>query len=393
MFKDLIAKNILNMKIISGFEMKQKAKKFENEGNKVIHLELGEPDFKTPNNICQAAASAILKGETHYTPPLGLLALREEIARYVKDFKMIKTESKNIVVTPGAKPILYYTFLTFVKTSDEVIITDPGFPIYKVLTKFMGGVPVPLKTSEKNSFKLTLEDIIPLVTSKTKLLILNSPNNPTGAIIEEKELRKIADFLKDKNIIVISDEIYDRLYFEDDKLISIASLPHMQNKTIIIDGFSKAYAMTGWRLGYGVMHESIAKIFNRLIVSSNSCTNTFIQYAGIEAYSGPQDEVEIMKNEFKARRDLLVDGLNSIPRVSCSLPSGAFYAFPNFKAYGKSSNELVDYFLEEAYISSLPGSTFGVDLEGYVRFSFATDRDNLNEALNRIEAALKKVGI
>ena len=393
MFKDLIVENVLDMNIVSGFEMRQKAKKFEDEGNKVIHLELGEPDFKTPDNICQAAARTLLKGETHYAPPLGLPALREEIARYVKGYKGVAAEGKNVVVTPGAKPILYYTFLTFITPGDEVVIADPGFPIYKVLTKFMGGVPVPLKAKEENSFRLTLEDLVPLVTSKTKLLILNSPNNPTGAIIEEKELRKIAGFLRDKNIIILSDEIYDRLYFEDDKLVSIASLSQMQDKTIILDGFSKAYAMTGWRLGYGVMHESIAKVFNPLIVASNSCTNTFIQYAGVEAYRGPQDEVEIMKKEFKSRRDLLVNGLNSIPKVSCSLPSGAFYAFPNFRAYGKSSDELVDYFLEEAYISSLPGSTFGINLEGYVRFSFATDRGNLNEALNRLEAALKKVGV
>lgn len=393
MFEDLMAKNVLDMKIVSGFEMKQKAKKFENEGKKIVHLELGEPDFTTPINICQAASNALKKGETHYAPPLGIPKFREEIALYIKKYKGIDVESKNIVVTPGAKPILFYTFLTFVKPGDEVIITDPGFPIYSVLTKYIGGINVPLQAKEENSFRLTLEDLLPLVTSKTKLIILNSPNNPTGAIIEAEELRKIADFLKDKNIIILSDEIYDRLYFGEDKLVSIASFPGMKEKTIILDGFSKTYAMTGWRLGYGVMHESIVKAINPLIVASNSCTNTSIQYAGIEAYKGPQIEVENMKKEFKARRDLLVNGLNSLPKVSCSLPDGAFYAFPNFKAYGKSSTELVDFLLEDAYISSLPGSTFGVNLEGYVRFSYATSRDNINEALNRLESSLKKVGV
>lgn len=393
MFEDLIAKNVLDMKIVSGFEMKQKAKKFEDEGNKVIHLELGEPDFTTPTNICDAAIEALKKGETHYAPPLGIMPLREEIASYVKKYKGVEVESKNVVVTPGAKPILYYTFLTFVQPGDEVIITDPGFPIYKVLTKYMGGIPVPLKAKEENSFRLTLEDLIPLVTDKTKLLVINSPNNPTGAIIEANEIKRIGEFLRDKNIIVLSDEIYDRLYFGDDKLLSIASVPGMKDKTIILDGFSKTYAMTGWRLGYGVMNEEIIKKINPLIVSSNSCTNNFIQYAGIEAYKGSQIEVENMKQEFKKRRDLLVNGLNSLPKVSCSLPDGAFYAFPNFKSYSKSSEELVDFFLEEAYISSLPGSTFGTDLDGYVRFSYATSRDNLNEALNRLESSLKKVGV
>lgn len=391
MFKKLMNQNVLDMHIVSGFEMKQKAKIFEDQGNKVIHLELGEPDFNTPANITQAGIEAMNRGESHYSPPLGLLPLRKEIAKYAKNYKGIEAKTENIVVTPGAKPILFYTFLTFVNLGDEVIIPNPGFPIYKVLTKYMGATPVPLKGTEENNFRITLKDLEPLVTDKTKLIILNSPNNPTGSIIEQKEVKAIAEFLRDKDIIVLSDEIYDRLYFGDEKIISIASFPHMQEKTIVLDGFSKAYAMTGWRLGYGIMHESIAKAFNPLIVASNSNTNTFIQYAGIEAYQGPQDEVEKMKEGFKARRDIFVGGLNSIPHVSCVIPDGAFYAFPNFKWFGKSSDELTNYILENAYIASLPGSTFGVDLEGYVRFSYATSRANLNEALNRLESALKKV--
>ncbi|MDD2371011.1 MAG: pyridoxal phosphate-dependent aminotransferase [Firmicutes bacterium] len=391
MFKKLMNQNALDMHIVSGFEMKQKAKKFEDQGNKVIHLELGEPDFNTPTNITQAGIDAMQRGESHYAQPLGILPLKEEITRYVKKYKGVITNPGNVVVTPGAKPILFYTFLTFVKPGDEVIIPNPGFPIYSVLTKYMGATPVPLKATEDNKFRITLKDLEPLVTSKTKLIILNSPNNPTGSIIEKKEIEAIAEFLRDKDVMVLSDEIYDRLYFGDEKIISMASIPHMKEKTILLDGFSKTYAMTGWRLGYGIMHESIARVFNPLIVASNSCTNTFIQYAGIEAYKGPQDDVETMKAEFKARRDLLVGGLNSIPHVSCVLPDGAFYAFPNFKYFRKDSNEMSNYILENAYISSLPGSTFGEDLDGYVRFSYATSRANLNEALNRLESVLKKV--
>ena len=391
MFEKLMAENARSMHIVSGFEMKQKAKKYEDMGEKVIHLEIGEPDFRTPDNIAKAAIRALEEGHSHYAPALGIPALRQEIAKYVKEYKGIEAAASNVVVTPGAKPILYYTFMAFVTPGDEVIIHDPGFPIYDVLTKYTGGISVPLRAKEENRFRITLEDLEPLVTPKTKLIILNSPNNPTGSIIEEKEVLRIAEFLKDKDLIVLSDEIYDRLYYGEGKVLSLASIPHLRDKTIVLDGFSKTYAMTGWRLGYGVMHESIAKVFNPLIVSSNSCTSSFTQYAGVEAYQGPQDEVARMKEEFRARRDLLVNGLNSIPHVSCSMPDGAFYAFPNFRWFGKSSDELSNILLEQAYISSLPGSTFGVDLEGYVRFSLGCARENLDEALNRLESVLKKV--
>ena len=391
MIHHLLAQNAAGMHIVSGFEMKQKAKKFEDLGEKVIHLEIGEPDFHTPDNITQAAIRALEEGHSHYAPALGIPALRETIARYVGEWKGIQAGPGNVVVTPGAKPILYYTFMTFVCPGDEVIIPDPGFSIYGVLTRYREAVPVPLKAKEENNFRITLEDLIPLVNDKTKLLILNSPNNPTGSIIEEEEIRRIAEFLADKDIMILSDEIYDRLYFGEGKIISLGSFPALREKTIVLDGFSKTYAMTGWRLGYGVMDEAVAKVFNPLIVSSNSCTNTFIQYAGVEAYQGPQREVEVMKEEFRARRDLFVGGLNSIPGVSCSMPDGAFYAFPNFRSFGLNSDEMTDYLLENAFISSLPGNSFGEDLEGYVRFSYATDRANLEEALNRLESVLGKL--
>ena len=390
MFEHLMTQKARDMHIVSGFEMKAKARRIEEAGRKVVHLELGEPDFATPANIVEAGIRALREGHSHYAPALGILPFREEIARYVREWKGVEAKASNVVVTPGAKPILYYTFMAFINPGDEVIIPDPGFPIYQVLTRFAGGVPVPLKAREEKSFRITLEDLEPLVTEKTKLVILSSPGNPTGAVIPEGEIQRIGEFLRDKDLMVLSDEIYDRLYFTPEQPRSVAAVPGMQGKTIILDGFSKTYAMTGWRLGYGIMHEDVAKVFNPLIVSSNSCTNTFIQYAGIEAYQGGQEEVEAMKEAFRSRRDLLVNGLNAIPGVTCSLPDGAFYAFPNFRHFGKSSDELVEAFLEEAAISSLPGNTFGTDLEGYVRFSYATDEENLLEALNRLESLLQK---
>lgn len=387
----LLNKSLTEMHIVSGFEMKQKAKAFEERGEKVIHLEIGEPDFTTPQNIIDAAVAALQRGETHYAPALGIPALRQALSEYANKAKGLKTTSKNIMVTPGAKLILYYTFMGFVKPGDEVIIPNPGFPIYQALTKYMGATSIPLKASEENNFRITANDLIPLVTEKTKLIILNSPNNPTGAIMEKEELEKIAAFLQDKDVVVLSDEIYDRLYFTNEAPVSIASFPHMAEKTIILDGFSKTYAMTGWRLGYGIMPEIIAAKLNPLMVASNSCTNTFIQYAGIEALKNTDSEVAMMKASFKHRRDLLVNGLNNLPHVTCTIPDGAFYAFPNFRHYGLGSDELCAYMLENAFISSLPGSTFGVDLEGYLRFSFATSEENILEALNRLETALIKL--
>ena len=248
-----------------------------------------------------------------------------------------------------------------------------------------------LKGTEENGFRVKAEDLFPLVNEKTKLLILSSPNNPTGALIEKEEMAKMAAFLKDKNIVVLSDEIYDRLCFDGKEPVSIVSFPGMAAKTIIVDGFSKSYAMTGWRLGYGVMPATIAKEINPLVVISNSCTATFTQIAGIEAYTGPQQAVEEMKAVFERRRNLLVNGLNQLPGVTCAMPDGAFYAFPNFRSYGMTSDEMCQYLLETAYITTLSGSTFGVDLDGYIRLSYATAEAILEESLNRLETALKKL--
>lgn len=392
MIEDLMLKSIKDLHVVSGFEMKQKAKKYEDEGHPVIHLELGEPDFNTPKNIRDAGVRAINEGKTHYAAALGMPAFRETIANYIQKQKNMPLVTKdNIVVTPGAKPILFYTFLSFVAPGDEVILPSPGFSNYQVMADMRQAKTVYLKGTEENGFRIKAEDLFPLVNEKTKLLILSSPNNPTGALIEEEEMAKMAEFLKDKDIVVLSDEIYDRLCFDNKKPVSIASFPGMAEKTIIVDGFSKSYAMTGWRLGYGVMPEAIVKKISPLVVISNSCTATFTQIAGMEAYQGSQNAVEEMKAVFEKRRNLLVNGLNQLPGVTCPMPDGAFYAFPNFKSYGKTSDEMCQYLLETAYLTTLSGSTFGVDLDGYIRLSYATDEVILSEALNRLESALKKL--
>ena len=392
MIENLMLKSIKDLSIVSGFEMKQKTKKYENEGYSVIHLELGDPDFNTPKNIKTAATKAIDEGKTHYTASLGIPAFRKIIASYIRKQKnMPFVIDDNIVVTPGAKPILFYTFLSFVKPGDEVIIQNPSFSNYKVMANMQQAKIIYLKGTEENGFRIKAEDLFPLVNKKTKLLILSSPNNPTGALIEKKEITKMAEFLKDKNIVILSDEIYDRLCFDGKKPVSIASLPGMAKKTIIVDGFSKSYAMTGWRLGYGVMPKAITKTINTLLTISNSCTATFTQIAGIEAYSGPQQAAENIKAIFEKRRNLLVNGLNQLPGVTCSMPDGAFYAFPNFKSYNMTSDKMCQYLLETAHIATLSGNTFGIDLDGYIRISYATEESILEEALNRLETALKKL--
>lgn len=392
MIENLMSKSIKDLHIMSGFEMRQKAKKFENEGHPIIHLELGDTDFNTPKNIRNAAKKAINEGNTHYVESFGIPEFRETIANYIKKQKnMPSVTANNILITPGTKPILFYTFLSFVKPGDEIIIPSPGFSNYKVMADMQKAKTIYLKGKEENRFRLKAKDLFPLVNKKTKLLILNSPNNPTGALIEKKEIIKMAKFLKDKNIIILSDEIYDRLCFDGNEPISIASIPGMAKKTIIADGFSKSYSMTGWRLGYGVMPESIVKKINSLVVISNSCTATFTQIAGIEAYNGSQQTIEDTKKVFEKRRNLLVNGLNQLPGVTCSMPDGAFYAFPNFKFYGMTSDKMCQYLLETVYIATLPGNTFGVNLDDYIRISYATDESILEEALNRLEAALKKL--
>jgi aspartate/methionine/tyrosine aminotransferase len=388
MFEHKLAKRMSRLGTETAFEVLAKAKKLEAQGKDIVHLEIGEPDFDTPTNIRAAAARALEAGFTHYTPAAGLPIARQTIADYVTRWKKVPSAPEEVVIVPGGKPIMFYVILALVEPGDEVLYPNPGFPIYESCINFAGGTAVPLPLLEKNDFRLDLDDLASKINERTKLIIINSPANPTGGLLTPVDIRQIADLVRGKDIIVLSDEIYDRMIYEGEPL-SIASLPGMKDHTVILDGFSKTYAMTGWRLGFGVMHPFLAEKVTQLMVNSNSCTAAFTQMAGVEALTGPQDDVLAMVEEFRARRDLVVAGLNAIPGVSCRLPKGAFYAFPNISSYGKPSRELAAYLLEEAGVATLGGTAFGAFGEGHLRLSYANSRENLAKAIDRIDKALK----
>ena len=379
------ADRMSNLGTETAFEVLAKAKKLEAEGKSIIHLEIGEPDFPTPQNICDAAIKSIQAGDTHYTASAGIPEVRNSISKYISRTRGIDVHPDEVVMTPGAKPIMFFAILALVNEGDEVIYPNPGFPIYESMIKFVGGVPVPVKLEETRNFAFNIEDFKKLITPKTKMVIINTPQNPTGGILTESEIRQIAEILKDReDIWILSDEIYSRLIFQGDHF-SITQIPGFRDRTIILDGFSKTYAMTGWRAGYGVMNVDLAKIIAQLMTNSNSCTNSMVQKACIEAYEGPQDSVEVMKEEFRVRRDIIVEGLNSIKGFSCIVPLGAFYAFPNISKTGLSSKELNDKLLYEGGVASLAGTSFGEFGEGYLRFSYANSRENIKEAIRRIK--------
>ena len=377
-----------NLGTETAFEVLAKAKKLEAEGKSIIHLEIGEPDFPTPENICEAAIRSIQAGDTHYTPSAGIPEMRNAIAKYINKTRGIDVHPDEVVMTPGAKPIMFFTILALVNEGDEVIYPNPGFPIYESMIKFVGGTPVPIKLEESMNFAFNIENFKKLVSPKTKMVIINTPQNPTGGILNESEIRQIAEILKDRpDIWILSDEIYSRLIFKGDHF-SITQIPGFKDRTIILDGFSKTYAMTGWRAGYGVMNVDLAKKIAQLMTNSNSCTNTVVQKACIEAYEGPQDSVDKMREEFMARRDIIVDGLNSIKGFSCIVPLGAFYAFPNITKTGYNSKELNDHLLYNGGVAALAGTSFGDYGEGYLRFSYANSRENIKEAIRRIKEVI-----
>ena len=375
----------------TAFEVLAKAKALEAQGKDVVHLEIGEPDFDTPRNIIDAGCKALTGGFTHYTPAPGMPAVRETIAQYIQQYKNVDAAAEEVVIVPGGKPIMFFSIMATVNPGDEVIYPNPGFPIYESVIKFVGAKPVPIPLREENGFRLDVKELAGLISPKTKMLIINSPGNPTGGVLTHEDVQAIADLVRGKGILVLSDEIYDRIIYSDQKPLSIASLPGMKDWTIILDGFSKTYAMTGWRLGYGVMHPEIAARIGQLMVNSNSCTAAFTQLAGQEALTGPQDEVERMVAEFKTRRDIIVNGLNAIPGVSCLSPEGSFYVFPNVKSFGKTCKELGEYLLNEAGVACLGGTAFGSYGEGYLRFSYANSVPNIEKALNRLDSALGKL--
>ena len=367
----------------SAFEVLARARALERQGREIVHLEIGEPDFDTPVHIRDAAKRALDSGATHYGPSAGLPELREAIAKDVGATRGIPVAPEEIVVTPGAKPIMYFVITALVNPGDEVIYPNPGFPIYESVINFVGGVPVPIPLREESGFGFDLDLLEKRASPRTKLIIVNSPQNPTGGVLDADQLGRIAEVARRHRIPVLADEIY-KSFLYDGEFASITRFPGMKDLVIILDGFSKAYAMTGWRLGYGVMPTALADHVTRLMVNSNSCTASFTQHAGIAALQGDQTPVAEMVAEFKRRRDLVVAGLNRLPGVTCRTPRGAFYAFPNVKALKEPSAAVAETLLNEAGVAVLGGSAFGEYGEGYLRLSYANSEANLEKALERM---------
>ena len=373
----------------TAFEVLVKARALEAKGRDIVHLEIGEPDFDTPTNIVEAAVDALHKGYTHYGPSAGLPPLREAIADDVSRSRGIKVKPEEVVVVPGGKPIIFFTMLALVEEGDEVIYPNPGFPIYESMINFLGAKAVPIPLREERDFRLDVNELKSLITDRTRLIIINSPQNPTGGVLNRQDIKDIAAAIGDRDIMVLSDEIYHRLLFEGEH-VSIASMPDFQSRTIILDGFSKTYAMTGWRMGYGVMRADLATHMARLMTNSNSCTASFTQMAGVEAVRGDQESVARMNKEFMRRRDYFAERINRIKGFSCKVPKGAFYMFPNIQKTGWKSKPLADTLLEEAGVAALSGTAFGALGEGYLRFSIANSIENIAKALDRVEEWVAK---
>ena len=375
----------------TAFEAAARARALEATGRDVIHLEIGEPDFDTPRHVSEAAARALLdEGQTHYTAATGIAPLREAIVADVKRWKGITTTPEQVVVTPGAKPIMFYAMLALIDDGDEVIYPNPGFPIYESMARYVGGSPIAAPLREENDFRMDVDEVAGRITERTRMLVLNTPNNPTGSVLTDDDIGRLAELAIEHDLVVLADEIYGRLQYEG-QLISIATLPGMAERTITLDGFSKTFAMTGWRLGYGVLPEWLVPAFSRLVINSVSCTNAFAQYGAIEALTGSQDEADSYRAEFIERRTLMIDGLNAIEGITCKMPHGAFYAFPNVTSFGRTSAEVADHLLYDAGVCGLAGTAFGNHGEGYLRFSYANSRENLALALERIGESLAKL--
>jgi aspartate aminotransferase len=384
-----LAERMSRIGVESAFDVLVRARALEAQGRSVIHLEIGEPDFPTPPHIVEAAKKALDEGWTHYGPPQGFPELREVIAAHVSRSRGIPVEPQHVSVVPGGKPIIFFPMLALLEPGDEVIYPNPGFPIYESMIRFLGARPVPMPLEESRGFSFDLNLFRDRLSDRTKMVILNSPQNPTGGVIPRADIAAIAGMLRERDVMVLSDEIYSQIYYGGEAPQSIASFPGMLEKTIILDGFSKTYAMTGWRMGYGVMPEWLVGAVSKLMVNSTSCTASFTQRAGIAALTGPQDCVAAMVAEFHRRRDAICRGLNQNPGFRCAVPGGAFYAFANVTGTGIPSKELADYLLDEAGVSCLQGGSFGEYGEGYIRFSYANSLANLMEAVERI----KKVSV
>ena len=389
-----IAERMSRLGMETAFEVLARAKALEAQGKEIIHMEIGEPDFDTPNYIKQAAKDALDQGYTHYTPSSGIMEVRQTIADYIAETRAIPVKAENVIVVPGGKPIMFFAITTLVNPGDEVIYPNPGFPIYESMINFMGGKPIPLPLREAREFSFDIDEFKSLVTPKTKLIIINSPGNPCGGVMTRTDIEAVAEMALKYDCWVLSDEIYSRILYEGEHF-SITQLPGMQERTILLYGFSETYAMTGWRLVYGVMNTEMAGWITKLMNNSNSCTSAFTQMAGMVALKGNQAESANMVAEFRRRRDVLVDGLNQIPGFRCPRPHGAFYVFPNVTGLiakypvGKgTTKEIADKLLYEAGVATLSGTAFGAYGEGYLRFSYATSLDNIHKALERIKKVL-----
>ena len=380
------AERMTRIGVESAFEVLQRARALEAQGKRIIHLEIGQPDFPTPAHVKEAAKRALDEGWTGYGPTPGFPDFRDAIARYISRTRGITGVSgQNVVVVPGGKPIMFFTLMAVLERGDEVIYPNPGFPIYESMITFLGATPVPMPLVESRGFSFDLDTFAQKLSSRTKMVVLNSPANPTGGMIPREDLAAMADLLRERDVLVLSDEIYSRICYGVEPS-SITQFDGMLEKTVILDGFSKTYSMTGWRLGYGVMPVWLAEAVDKLMVNSNSCTASFTQRAGLAALEGPQDEVDRMVAEFRRRRDAIVAGLNAIPGFRCTVPDGAFYAFPNVAGTGMASRDLADLLLNEAGVACLSGTAFGAYGDGYLRFSYAASLEHIEEALGRIRA-------
>ena len=376
----------------SAFEVLAMARALEAEGREIIHLEIGEPDFDTPSHIRQAAIDAMQRGETHYVPAPGTPLLREAVVDFLERFDRMKTSADRVVVTPGAKPIMFFTIMVLCGPGDEVIYPDPGFPMYESITNFAGAKAVPLPLHEDHEFRVDPEELRALVTPKTKLIILNTPHNPCGSALTKEECEQVAQIALENDVIVLADEVYWAITYGDGRHHSVLEVPGMAERTVLLDGWSKSFAMTGWRLGFGVFPEFLVEPVTRLVINSVSCTSAFSQTAAAAALTGPWDEVTAMVKEFDARRRLIVDGLNAIDGISCVDPGGAFYVFPNIKELGVPAKDLCKRILEDAGVACLWGTAFGAQGEGYLRFSYANSQENIKAALAKVEALVSEVG-
>jgi aspartate aminotransferase len=385
-----LADRLVNLGTETAFVVFSKAKELEARGKEMIHLEIGEPDFDTPQNITESAIEALRNNWTHYNPSAGLPELRQAVAEEMKETRGINIGPENVVITPGGKPVILFSLLALANPGEEVIYPNPGYPIYESVINFIGARAVPIKMREENKFRLDVDELISLITPKTRMIIINSPQNPTGSVLTHDDLKAIADIALKRDIYVLADEIYSQILY-DGKHESITSFPGMTERTIILEGFSKTYAMTGWRVGYGVMPKDLAVQVAKLETNFNSCTTTFAQVAGIEALRGDQSAVRQMVSKFKDRRDIFLDGLNRIDGFNCHKPAGAFYLFPNISKFGIKSAEMEYRLMHEAGIAALSGTSFGAFGEGYIRFSYASSTANIKKALDKLAEFARKL--